>query len=172
MSAESFAGGWAGFIVNAVVSGIVATVALDLWQRLLFAVSGIPPANWAMAGRWFAHMPRGRFVHDAIAEAEPVEHELALGWVMHYLIGVLYGFAYVGLVVFVLAGTPSLLNGFVFGAVSVVVPWFMMQPALGLGFMGARAPNPAIPRYTALVGHCLYGVALFAGSALHSALIA
>ena len=124
-----------------------------------------------MIGRWFAHMPRGRFAHGAIAEAEPVANELTIGWIMHYLVGAAYGVVYLGVIVVVLKSQPTLLNGFVFGAVSVVVPWFMMQPALGLGVMGSKAPNPAVPRYTALAAHCLYGVALFAGADLYTALM-
>jgi len=158
------------YVPTAIAAGIFATVVLDLWQRVLWAATGIPPTNWGIIGRWFGHMPRGRFMHQAIAAAEPVPNEHAIGWTMHYLIGIAYGFVYVGLVAFVLKGTPSLLNGFVFGLISVVVPWFMMQPALGLGPMGVKAPNPAVPRYTALVAHCLYGIALYAGAALYARL--
>lgn len=145
------------------ISGVFATVVLDLWQRLLFAIAGVPPANWGLIGRWFAHMPRGRFVHDAIAEAEPVANEAAIGWILHYLIGIAYGFAYLGLVVLLLGGAPSLLNGFLFGLASVVIPWFLMQPALGLGVMGRRTPKPWVPTLNALAGHVLYGVALYLG---------
>ena len=159
-----------GLIQNAIFAGIVATVILDVWQRVLHAFTGIPATNWGIVGRWFAHMPRGRFVHAAIADAEPVDREALIGWTMHYLIGIVYGLAYVGLIAGVLAGTPSVLNGFVFGLASVIIPWFIMQPALGLGFMGAKAPNPAVPRFTALAAHCIYGVALYAGSALHTTL--
>ena len=159
-------------IVNMVVAGVFATVVLDVWQRVLHAATGIPPTNWGIVGRWFGHMPRGRFVHTAIGEAEPVAGEAAIGWIMHYLIGVIYGVAYVGLFTVVLAGTPTLLNGFLFGLASVAIPWFLMQPCLGLGAMGSKAPNPNIPRYGALAAHCIYGVALYGGSALHAMAIA
>jgi hypothetical protein len=158
-------------IVNMIVAGVFATVVLDIWQRVLHAATGIPPTNWGIVGRWFGHMPRGRFVvHEAIGEAAPVANEAAIGWIMHYLIGVIYGVVYVGLFVVVLAGTPTLLNGFLFGLALVVIPWFLMQPCLGLGPMGAKAPNPNIPRYGALAAHCIYGVALYGGSVLHTAL--
>lgn len=155
-------------VMNMIVAGVFATVVLDVWQRLLHAATGIPPTNWGMIGRWFGHMPRGRFVHTAIGEAEPVAGEAAIGWIMHYLIGVIYGVVYVGLFTVVLGGAPTLVNGFLFGLASVVIPWFVMQPCLGLGAMGAKAPNPNIPRYTALSAHGIYGVALYAGSALHA----
>lgn len=152
---------------NMIVAGLFATVLLDIWQRLLYAAAGIPPTNWGIVGRWFAHMPRGRLMHASIGEAESVRGEAAIGWGMHYLIGIAYGVIYVGLMEAWFGG-PSLTNGFLFGLASVAVPWFLMQPALGLGVMGSKAPNPSIPRYSALAAHCIYGVALYAGSALHS----
>lgn len=155
------------FVAQAVLSGVIATVALDLWQRLLKLLFGIPPTNWAIVGRWFAHLPRGRFVHAGIAETPAVAGELALGWAAHYLIGVVYGFVYLGIVVLALGGAPSLLNGLVFGACSVVVPWFVMQPGLGLGVMARKAPNPTLPRWLALAAHSFYGVALYVGAAAY-----
>lgn len=157
----------AGFAMNMVVAGIFATVVFDIWQRILHAVIGIPPTSWGMIGRWFGHIPRGRLVHASIGEAAPVTNEAAIGWIMHYLIGLGYGVVYVGMAVALFDG-PTLLNGFLFGLASVVIPWFMMQPCMGLGIMGARAPNSNIPRYSALAAHCIYGVALYAGSALHT----
>jgi hypothetical protein len=46
--------------------GVVATVATDLWQRLLQAIAGLPLANWGLVGRWVAWFSRGMFVHRPI----------------------------------------------------------------------------------------------------------
>ena len=157
------------FVLQAVVAGLVATVVLDLWQRLLHAATGIPPANWGLIGRWFAYIPRGRLVHSPIGETPAVAGEAAIGWTMHYLVGLAYGFAYVGLMVFGLGREPTLLNGLVFGAVSVVIPWFIMQPGLGAGVMARLAPNPWVPRLNAFASHVIYGAALYGGAALVAA---
>ncbi|GAB4394345.1 MAG: DUF2938 domain-containing protein [Kiloniellaceae bacterium] len=157
------------FVLQAVVAGLVATVVLDLWQRLLHAATGIPPANWGLIGRWFAYIPRGRLVHSPIGETPAVAGEAAIGWTMHYLVGLAYGFAYVGLMVFGLDREPTLLNGLVFGAVSVVIPWFIMQPGLGAGVMARLAPNPWVPRLNAFASHVIYGAALYGGAALAAA---
>ncbi|MEQ8357252.1 MAG: DUF2938 family protein [Kiloniellaceae bacterium] len=154
------------FIFQACVAGLFATAMLDIWQRMLFAAAKIPPANWSLIGRWFAYIPRGRIVHRPIGDTPAVAGELALGWSMHYLVGLVYGFAYLGLMVYGLDRQPSLLNGAVFGAASVVIPWFIMQPGLGIGVMGRLTPNPAVPVLNALASHLIYGVALFAGAAL------
>ncbi len=152
------------YVLQAIIAGVLATVVLDLWQRLLHAVAGIAPANWGLIGRWFAYIPRGRLIHRPIAETPAVPGEVAIGWTMHYLVGIAYGFAYLGLMVFVLDRPPSLLNGVVFGAASVVIPWFIMQPGLGVGVMARLAPKPWLPRLNALAGHVIYGAALFGGA--------
>jgi len=103
-------------------------------------------------------------VHRPIADTAAVDGELALGWSLHYLIGLVYGFAYVGLMVYGFETPPSLLNGFVFGACSVVIPWFILQPGLGIGVMGRRAPKPLVPLLNALANHIVYGIALFIGA--------
>ncbi|WP_193370652.1 DUF2938 family protein [Pelagibius marinus] len=159
------------FVFVACVSGVFATIVLDLWQRVLFVISGIPPTNWALIGRWFAHLPRGRFIHRPIGESAAVPGELALGWVMHYLVGLIYGFVYVGLMTYGFDRLPSVSNGAAFGAASVVIPWFILQPGLGIGVMGRLAPNPLVPRLNALVSHIIYGIALCAGSWLAGILV-
>ena len=45
------------FILQAIIAGVFATAVLDLWQRILHAASGIPPADWGLIGRWFAYIP-------------------------------------------------------------------------------------------------------------------
>jgi hypothetical protein len=89
---------------------------------------------------------------------------------MHYLVGLAYGFAYLGLLVYGLDRPPSLLNGAVFGAASVAIAWFIMQPGIGIGVMGRLTPNPAVPILNALASHVIYGLALFAGAWLAASL--
>src|SRR4051794_13642499 len=47
----------------------------------------VPATNWAMVGRWVGHMPRGHFMHENIGRAAPVSGEHAIGWIVHYIIG-------------------------------------------------------------------------------------
>src|SRR5262245_19270166 len=84
-------------IAEMVVSGVVARALMDLWQRLLKAVAGVPTSDWGLVGRWFGHAFRGKFFHDPIAKAAPVPNELAIGWIGHYATGIVYGFVYVPL---------------------------------------------------------------------------
>ncbi len=147
-----------------VVAGVVATALLDVWQRVLRVATGMPPSNWALVGRWFANAAHGRLFHEAIADAPPVANELAIGWVGHYAVGIVYGVAYVLLVRRVLGVEPSIVNGLVFGALSAVVPWFFFMPAMGAGVLGARTPNPRRACTLALAAHTIFGLGLAAGA--------
>ena len=73
-------------IAGAII-GVGATALTDIWAQFL-RLFGFPKPNWAMPGRWFAHLPRGRIRHDDIAKSEPVAGELAIGWICHYLVGI------------------------------------------------------------------------------------
>ena len=70
--------------------GVGATLILDLWAALLKAALHVPATNYAMVGRWIGYFPRGRWTHAAIADASAVAGEHALGWSVHYGIGILY----------------------------------------------------------------------------------
>ena len=153
-------------IVQSVVSGLVATLFLDLWQRLLATTAGIPAANWGLVGRWFVEAGRGRIFHDSIAAAPPAENEVAIGWIGHYATGIVYGVVYVILIVVVLGGEPTLVNGLVFGAVSALVPWFFFMPAMGAGRLGRNTPDPRRACLLAFLSHCAFGLGLAAGAIL------
>jgi Protein of unknown function (DUF2938) len=60
------------FLWRSVVVGAGATAAMDLWALALYAVFGLALPNWAMVGRWFAHVAKGRVYHKNIADSAPV----------------------------------------------------------------------------------------------------
>ncbi len=71
--------------------GIGATLVFDLRGLLLHRILAAPLPNWALLGRWFCHLWRGRLVHRDIGASTPVAGERAWGWLFHYGVGV--GFA-------------------------------------------------------------------------------
>ena len=78
-------------ILNGVLIGLGATLAMDVWAVLVGLLPGQSGPNWALPGRWFREVSRGRVVHDDIAAAPPYVHEVRLGWIGHYAVGVVYG---------------------------------------------------------------------------------
>lgn len=150
-------------VLDALWCGIVATLAADLWQRLLQALAGLPAAPWGLVGRWVALMPRGVFAHRSIAAAPPVQGERALGWAFHYLVGMVYAALYLALLRW-LGATPSLSSAVLFSLALLAAPWFVMQPALGFGVFAARTPRPNVTRAVNVSTHAAFGIGLFVGA--------
>ncbi len=142
------------------------TMVMDLWLALI-ARLGVPVSSFGLIGRWVGHMPSGRFAHAAIAKAHPIQFELGLGWLTHYVVGV----AYAGLLVAVLGpewlGQPSYLPALAMGIATVAVPWLVMQPAMGSGVMATKTPTPLKNCMRSLANHAAFGTGLYlAASAL------
>ncbi len=157
-------------VLPIVIAGVVATAVLDLWQQIVQLAFGAPITNWAMIGRWVGHFPQGRFVQRDIGKAAPVEGERALGWGVHYVVGVGYAFVYFLGMRFVFAAPPSLPSALVFGAVSVCVTWFVMEPMLGAGVLGANIPGRRVALAHDFTSHLSMGLGLYVGHVVANAL--
>jgi hypothetical protein len=145
------------------LSGVLACLAMDAWQQLLKRVAGIPASNWAMVGRWFTLTLRSKTMYQPkIDDAMPVPHELPLGWLVHYGVSMLYAVVYATLIQASVI-RPTLADGFLFGAVSVAVPWFYFMPCMGKGMMGRLTPNPTKACLVSLSNHLVYGTAMGLG---------
>lgn len=145
--------------------GIGATAVLDLWLLLLRRM-GVPGLDFALLGRWVGHLRRGRFVHPAIARSEPIAGERAWGWLTHYLIGIAFAAALVGLLGRAWLDQPRLVPALAFGLCTVVAPLFVMQPAMGAGFAASRTAAPARNVLRSVANHAVFGLALYLASRL------
>ncbi len=153
-------------IVGAVLIGLGATLLIDLWALLLRRGFGIPSLSYCLLGRWLLHMPGGTFVHRSIAAAPPRPHECTAGWVAHYSIGVAFALMFVLFVSGTWLERPTLLPALVFGIVTVLVPFLVMQPSLGLGIAASKTPRPGQARLKSLMTHTIFGVGLYLSAAL------
>ena len=150
----------ANHILGAVAIGIGATLVMDLWNLFLKRTFGIPSLDYCLLGRWLRHMPGGTFRHASIAAAPRKPLECTVGWIAHYTIGVAFA------LVFVLASgdwlaRPTLLPALLYGIGTVVFPFFVMQPSLGLGIAASRTPKPTQARLKSLATHAVFGVGLY-----------
>ncbi len=148
-----------------VTVGIVATLTMDLWQRSLQTI-GVPSANWGLVGRWVAGFSRGIFVHRAITATPEVPGEVAIGWAFHYVVGIAYAALYLAIMKLGFGSGPTLVSALVFAIALLIAPWFVMQPALGLGFMATRTPRPALVRAINVSVHAVFGLGLYLGAVL------
>src|SRR5262245_15012201 len=79
-----------GYLACALLIGAGATAVMDVWMLVRRPLLGSPLPDYGMLGRWLAYMPRGRFRHDPIAASPAMPHERAIGWIAHYLTGIVF----------------------------------------------------------------------------------
>lgn len=153
------------FLVRSLIMGCVATAAMDVWAIFLKMAFGLPPANWGLIGRWFAYVPRGRIFHGDIGQTPPVRLETAIGWIAHYVIGIVYAAALLLMAGPDWATAPTFLPALIVGWVTVGAGWFLLQPGMGAGWAASKRANKWQVRFLNVVGHTVFALGLF-GAAL------
>lgn len=106
-------------------------------------------------------MPGGTLRHASITVASPKPFECEVGWIAHYTIGVVFALGFVVLTSGDWLARPTLLPALLYGIGTVVFPFFILQPSLGLGIAAARTPKPTQARLKSLVTHTVFGVGLY-----------
>lgn len=148
-------------IIFVIFIGIGATAVMDLWSLLRKHLLNIPPTNWGLIGRWIAYMKKGKFRHIAIAESNSIRGEQFIGWTAHYLIGI----AYAALLIIICGKAwilnPSIGPALALGIATVVAPFFILQPGMGVGVAASRTPNPNSVRLQSIINHAVFGFGLF-----------
>lgn len=141
--------------------GLGATLTFDLWGLLLKLTLQLAPSNICLLGRWLRYMPEGTFRHANIALTPRRSAECALGWIAHYLIGMAFAGTFVALAGAGWLQHPTMAPALAFGLVTVVAPFFVMQPLMGLGLASSKAPNPTVARVRTLLNHLAFGAGLY-----------
>ena len=149
-------------LYQGVLIGVIATIGQDIWEAIVKHIFRFPTAGLALIGRWLGHMPKGVFVHHSISESTAIPNELLIGWVAHYVTGIVYGVMYLSIVQILLSSDPTLASALIFGFVSLVAPWFIVQPGIGAGVFASKAPRPGMVRLVSLSLHMVFGLSLYA----------
>lgn len=90
---------------------------------------------------------------------------MALGWIGHYAVGILYS------VIFAVYGGMEWFSGPVFlpvwilGILTVTAGWFLLQPGLGIGWAASKLPNTQNIRLLKLIAHTFFALGIY-GTAL------
>ncbi|MGB3089355.1 MAG: DUF2938 family protein, partial [Chitinophagaceae bacterium] len=61
---------------------------------------------------------------------------------------------------------PVILPAIFIGIVTVVAPFFILQPGMGLGIAASKTPNPNKARLKSLLTHFIYGIGLYLSALL------
>ncbi len=156
-------------LITVILIGSGATAVMDVWLLLLKRL-GVPTLNFAFIGRWVGHLAHGRFAHVAIGQASPIAGERALGWLVHYAVGM----AFAGLLLLIegraWASQPSLLPALFVGMATVLFPLLLMQPAMGSGFAARKTATPLKNCLRSLANHSVFGLGLFLAASLYALL--
>lgn len=148
-------------LLRAVLIGVGATLVMDLWALLLKRLFNAPSLDYAMVGRWIGHLPRGRLTHPGIARSAPIAGERAIGWIVHYAIGVLFALLLLALWGPAWAARPTLLPALIVGIATVAAPFLILQPGMGAGIAASKLPKPGVARLRSLMAHASFGIGLY-----------
>ena len=151
--------------------GAGGTLLLDVWAVFASKVLKIPATDWALVGRWFVHMSKGKFIHQHLSSAAQVPFELQIGWTAHYIIGILYG-----LPIWLFWGeswleSPTLMPPMLVSWVLLAAPFFIMMPGMGAGVAGLKTPRPHITQIKSLVGHSMFGLGMYVSAQIIVSLV-
>ena len=145
------------------ISGIIATIIFDLFNISLKFAYNIDKPKWNFLGRYFLGYKEGRYIRKSLQEDDDEENELLWGYIIHYLIGIIYGLFYVfiNLLIF---DYPSLLIAYVVGFITVLGAWCYLMPfAYNLGFFASKSDQQFKTLTQNLIGHFIFGTGLFIG---------
>jgi len=148
-------------VLRILLVGTGATLIMDLSALLQARLLGLASLDYGLVGRWLGHMVRGRFRHTSIVTAPRVRHERLLGWAFHYLTGCIFTLLLVSVQGLAWLYNPTLVPALIAGLVSVIAPFFILQPAFGLGIAASRTAAPNVARRRSVIAHLTFGVGLF-----------
>jgi hypothetical protein len=160
----------AGFVLQAGLIGVGATIVMDIWALVLKHCFKIRSLNWGTAGRWLGHFPKGVFIHASIANASPVRGEATIGWLAHYTSGIVFALILIAITGPEWLSQPTPVAALIFGLLTVIFPFFIMQPGMGAGIVASKTPNSGKVRFRSLLTHLVFCFGLYV-SALFIALM-
>lgn len=149
------------FAWKSVAIGVGGTAAMDLWMLFMKVGFKIPPIDYARIGRWISHLPSGRFIHADIDKVERMPGEAALGWGVHYAFGVAMAALVIAVCGIGWTDAPTLLPPLIVGTVTIAIPFFIVQPAFGMGVAASKSPHAWFARVRSLMTHVVFGLGLY-----------
>ena len=143
----------------AIAAGVVATLAMDVANRLGVTTGLVHSLNLELVGKLVHAWSQGSFMFDHPRELPPLQHADAWGRVWHYLAGI--AFAQLFAVLWRSSErvrTHCMVSAAVFGLLCSLVSLCAILPSLGLGWCGLKLGTQALG--DSLFNHLVYGLAL------------
>lgn len=151
-----------GTLLDAVVLGLGASLIMDGWAVLRRQLTGAPMLDYGWLTRWITGLPAGR-LSLSVGPGDPLTAlERAIGWALHYAIGAVYAGVFLLIVGAGWSASPAMTPALVFGAITALAPFLILQPALGRGLFACRTPSPRAARVQTMLTHLVFGLGLYA----------
>jgi hypothetical protein len=148
-------------IKEIIFMGIFSTIIMDLgfvFPKVTKIVIGSMEAQFL--GRWVLNMFNGEFIHENIRIAAEMSLEKPVSLLIHYLTGIALVAVFLLLRRKVKSFPDSIHMGLVFGWITTVLPWFIMYPCLGFGFMGLDTPEGTNNIVYSIIYHSFLGLGI------------
>ena len=150
-------------LIHGLVAGIIATVLFDIYQIALNYAYGINKTKWNLVGRYFIGLKNNTYFREDLINDSSEKYELIYGYLIHYAIGIIFGFFYI-LINIIIFEEPSILIALVFGFTTILVIWCIMMPfAYNLGFFASKSDEKYQLIVQGLLAHFVFGTGLFIG---------
>ena len=150
-------------ILQGFISGLIATILFDIFNYSLNYAYNIKKPKWYLLGRYFIGYRQRRYFRVSLEDDAEEDNELLWGYIIHYIIGIIYGLFYVCLNL-LFFDYPSLLIAYLFGFITVLGAWCYLMPfAYNLGFFASKSEERANLLVQNLIAHFVFGTGLFIG---------
>jgi len=123
-------------VLRAVLAGVVGTAVMTV-MTLMASAMGLPMDIPGMLSG-FMQVP------------------LFVGWLAHFMIGVVFALVYAFGLASQLPGGP-VVKGALFGLIPFLLAQIMVMPMMGMGLFTSNAPNALLLVMGSLMGHLVYG---------------
>ena len=151
------------FLMQGIISGIVATLIFDLYQLSLSYAYNIQKSKWDLIGRYFVGFKDKIYTRHDIENDTYVGHELLFGYIVHYVVGSMFGIFYV-ILNKILFNDPSMLLAIIVGFITLFGSWCIIMPfALNIGFFASKKDEQRQIIVQNLISHYIFGTGLFIG---------
>jgi hypothetical protein len=157
---------WVSFTISTIIAGLVAASMADAGRSLYQLLSGFPPVDWSVSGRWFLMVLNGEPFVPNIRIAPVLPYELLVGHLAYYTISLVFSGIYLFCLEKFFHRKPSLGNGLMFGLITLFFPLFIQMPAMGMGVLALNTPTTFLVLMRTVVHHSSFGFGLALGAML------
>ncbi len=147
--------------IDSVILGLGASLIMDGWAVARWRLTGAPMLDYGWLARWLAGVPAGRLSLSPGQGAPLTALECWIGWTLHYGIGVFYAALFLAIMGERWPLSPDPGPALVYGAMTSLAPFVILQPALGRGALASRTPAPWMARVQTVLTHLVFGAGLY-----------